>query len=79
MSATTIFIIAIVAGVGAVAADRAIAIRDRLGASGALITVTAMQTLLIASMALCVNLNVARTDCLPRKSLEDGCGREISM
>ena len=68
-------IIAIVASVGAIAADRAIAIRDRLGAPGALVAATAVQCILIAAMALSFNAWIVPL--LALRSVQSGIGQVI--
>ena len=68
-------IIAIVASVGAIAADRAIAVRNRLGAPGALVAVTLVQCVVIAAMALSFNPWILPL--LALRSVQSGIGQVI--
>ncbi|MEE9254512.1 MAG: MFS transporter [Pseudomonadales bacterium] len=68
-------IIAIVASVGAIAADRAIAVRKRLGAPAALVAITAVQCVLIAAMALSFSAWILPL--LALRSVQSGIGQVI--
>ncbi|MEJ2131062.1 MAG: MFS transporter, partial [Gammaproteobacteria bacterium] len=68
-------ILAVVAAVGAVAADRAVAVRNRLGVRDALIVVTMAQCLLISAMALAFEPWVLPL--LALRSVQSGIGHVI--